>query len=135
MAATDTTYRNTKKLHVVFAVSSIVMLVTMIGMFADDYFRGWKVEQRIFRDVEEEMAKRQVLASAPTDKKVEDLVALETNLRKQKDDLARAKVDLEKSLGDLPSRKLKKENEFAIIKAEYDSIMSLINQDTEKSEK
>src|SRR5262245_5919517 len=112
MAATDTTYRNTKTLHIVFAVSSILMLLTMIGMFADDYFRDWKVEQRIFRDVEEEMAKRQVLATAPTDKKVEDLTALEVNLRLKKEGLAKAKTDLDKSLGDLPSRKLKKENEY-----------------------
>src|SRR5262245_64403335 len=92
MAATDTTYRNTRMLHVVFAVSSILMLLTMIGMFADDYFRDWKVEQRIFRDVEEEMAKRQVLATAPTDKKVEDLLENETDLRLWKETLSAAKA-------------------------------------------
>ena len=56
-------------LHVVFAVSSMIMLATLIGMMADDFYRGWKVEQRLFRDVEEQIAIRSVLSAAPTDKK------------------------------------------------------------------
>jgi cytochrome c2 len=115
-------------------VTSIFMLVTLIGMFAEDFYRGWKVEQRIFRDVEEEMGKRQVLASSPTDKSVDELAAIEKNLQSKKDDLAAAKTAFEKGLGDLPSRKLKKELEFAGVKAEYDSVMSFINKASESRE-
>src|SRR5437764_3622686 len=65
MAASDQTYRNQKLLHVVFAWSSVAMLVTTGWMFWDDYNRPFKKEQRVFRDVEEEMAKRAMLAAAP----------------------------------------------------------------------
>src|SRR6266403_184143 len=61
MAASDQTYRNQKALHVVFAASSVVMLVTTGWMFWDDYNRPFKTEQRVFRDVEEELAKRATL--------------------------------------------------------------------------
>ena len=135
MAATDTTYRNTKTLHVVFAVTSIVMLVTIVGMFADDYYREWKVEQRIFRDVEEEMAKRGVLAAAPTDDKAQEISAIETDLLNKKSTLAATKADFEKHHGDLLSRKVKKETELAGIKAEYDSVMSFINEAAQQHEK
>ena len=50
MAATDASYRNIKTLHIVFAVSSILTLLATIGMFSEDYFREWKIEQRVYRD-------------------------------------------------------------------------------------
>src|SRR5436853_559036 len=51
MAASDATYRNTRTLNIVFAASSVVMLLTIIGMFAEDYFRDWKIEQRLLYDI------------------------------------------------------------------------------------
>src|SRR5947208_12267397 len=98
MAATDTTYRNIKRLHVVFAVSSLVMLVTIIWMFADDYYRDWKVEQRVFFDVEEEMAKRAALAAAPSEERVAEIENLERTLLDKKKDLARVRTEMEKGL-------------------------------------
>ena len=65
MAATDQTYRNQKRLDTVFGVSCVVMLISIIWMFADDYNREWKKEQRAFRDVEEAMAERFALAKLP----------------------------------------------------------------------
>ena len=59
-------YRNQKTLHLVFAISSVAMLATTVWMFWDDYNRPYKNEQRVFRDVEEELAKRSILAAAPT---------------------------------------------------------------------
>lgn len=134
MAATDTTLHNVKTLHVVFAVTSILMLVTIVGMFADDYYREWKVEQRIFRDVEQEMAKRGVLAAAPSEAKVKEISAVETDLMNKKNSLAQAKADFEKQNGELLSRKLKKETELAGVKAEYDSLMSFINEAAQQSD-
>ncbi len=135
MAATDTTYRSTKILHIVFAVTSILMLITIAGMFADDYYRDWKVEQRIFRDVEEEMAKRGVLAAAPTGESVQEISAVETDLLNKKSALAQVKTDFEKQQTALLSRKIKKETELAAVKADHDSIMSFINLETEKYDK
>src|SRR6516225_1379988 len=65
MAATDQTYRTQKTLDIVFAVSGILTLVAMIGMFAQDYFREFKTEQRAFRDVEYAMAERGLLDVLP----------------------------------------------------------------------
>jgi mono/diheme cytochrome c family protein len=67
MAATDQLYRNQKTLDVVFAVSCVLMLIAIIGMFTQDYFREFKTEQRSFRDVEEAMAQRALLATLPND--------------------------------------------------------------------
>ena len=46
MAATDKEYRNQYILDIVFAVSSIVMLATIVWMLADDFNREYKTEQR-----------------------------------------------------------------------------------------
>jgi mono/diheme cytochrome c family protein len=67
MAATDQTYRSQKALDVVFAVSGILMLLSLVWMFAADYFREFKTEQRRFRDVETAMAERDLLRALPLD--------------------------------------------------------------------
>jgi len=58
MAATDQTYRNQRALDVAFGVSSLLMLASIVLMFAQDYFRPWKTEQRAFMKVESVMAER-----------------------------------------------------------------------------
>lgn len=65
MAASDQTYRDQKLLHIIFGVSSVLMLVSIIGMFIQDYFRPFKREQRLFRDVEAALANRAALNSLP----------------------------------------------------------------------
>jgi mono/diheme cytochrome c family protein len=65
MAASDQTYRNQKALDMVFGVSCVLMLVSLVWMFWDDYNRAWKKEQRQFRNVEEAMADRTAVAKLP----------------------------------------------------------------------
>src|SRR5438552_428210 len=65
MAATDKPYRDQNTLDIVFAVSSILMLVSIVWMFMDDYNREFKTEQRTFRDVEAALAQRQALDQMP----------------------------------------------------------------------
>ena len=65
MAATDQAYRNQYSLDIVFAVSSILMLVSVVWMLWDDYRREYKTEQRQFRDVEMAMAQRDALQKMP----------------------------------------------------------------------
>src|SRR5580704_5151962 len=65
MAATDQNYRNQYTLDVVFAVSSILMLVSIVWMLVQDFQREYKTEQREFRDVEVAMAQREALAKMP----------------------------------------------------------------------
>jgi mono/diheme cytochrome c family protein len=127
MAASDQTYRNQKTLHLVFAWSSVIMLVTTAWMFWDDYNRPFKKEQRVFRDVEEELAKRAMLAAAPTKEQRDAVVAAEQELaltreaRKAVRDQADAKV---KSL--LPAQ-AKRETLRANRKADFDSVTSFYN--------
>src|SRR5258708_33101563 len=109
MAATDATYRNQKVLHIIFAISSIVMLLTIVGMFAEDYYRDWKVEQRSFRDVEEEMAKRMLLAATPSQEQVDAIIKTEQELAEVKKQVGAAANEIVKNHGDLLSKKMKAE--------------------------
>jgi cytochrome c2 len=52
MPATEATWRDLKLMHVVFGVSSLLMLATTIWMLADDHNRPWKAYQRQFQDIE-----------------------------------------------------------------------------------
>jgi cytochrome c2 len=52
MPANEQTWRDTKLMHVVFGVSSVVMLITTVWMMADDHNRPWKDIQRQFRDLD-----------------------------------------------------------------------------------
>jgi mono/diheme cytochrome c family protein len=83
MAATDQNYRNQYMLDVVFAVSSILLLVSIVVMLAVEqgYMslgeannKRWKEEQRVFRDVEVAMAQREALKKLPSLHEVEMLI-------------------------------------------------------------
>ncbi|MEO8499261.1 MAG: hypothetical protein ABI614_29700, partial [Planctomycetota bacterium] len=52
MPATEQTWRNTKLLHKIFAVSGVVMLASTIWLLAIDHARPWKPYQRTANDVE-----------------------------------------------------------------------------------
>ena len=52
MPATEQTWRDQKWMHIVFGVTSVLMLVTTIWMLTADHEREWKEYQRDFRDVE-----------------------------------------------------------------------------------
>src|SRR5262249_14402106 len=134
MAATDAFFRNAKTLHVVFAVSCLVMLATIIGMFAEDYYRDWKVEQRAFRDVEEEIAKRGLLAATPSKKAMDEIVAAENDLAERKAQVDAAQRELEQKHGDLLARKLKAENRQRGVKADLDSVLSFISMAQEHND-
>jgi cytochrome c551/c552 len=56
MPANEQTWRDQKLLHVVFGLTSIIMLLSTIWMMAKDHNREWKVYQRQFRNVEAYMA-------------------------------------------------------------------------------
>lgn len=62
MPASEQTWRDLKWTHVVFGVSSVLMLVTTIWMLAADHHREWKSTQRDFRDAEVWTAKARVSA-------------------------------------------------------------------------
>jgi cytochrome c2 len=53
MPATEETYRRQSTLHVVFAVTSVAMLLATIWMILADHLRSWKEVQREFHKIEE----------------------------------------------------------------------------------
>ena len=55
MAATDQPYRSQRILDMVFAVTCIAMLLSLVWMFVQDFNREFKTVQREFRDVEAAM--------------------------------------------------------------------------------
>jgi cbb3-type cytochrome oxidase cytochrome c subunit len=50
MRSSDDTFFNLKRLHLVFAVSSTMLLAVTIWMIAVDHWRPWREYQRTFRD-------------------------------------------------------------------------------------
>jgi mono/diheme cytochrome c family protein len=134
MAATDAFYRNVKTMHVVFAVSCVVMLATIVAMFADDYYRDWKVEQRAFRGVEEEIAKRGMLSATPSKKALGEIAAAEKELGEAKAAVQVAKRELEAKHGELLTRKAKAEARKQTVKADFDSVMSFVSMAQEHND-
>jgi mono/diheme cytochrome c family protein len=131
MAATDKNYRNQYGLDIVFAVSSILMLLSTLWMFIQDYNREFKKEQRTFRDVETAMAQRQAIAQIPSReefdkarKAVEDAKAE----RKNKEDAIRSNKD--KISAKLASKE-RADRKFQDIKSELESITSFYDSEME----
>src|SRR5437899_8502734 len=80
MAATDQTYRSQRTLDIVFGVTCLLMLLSVVWMFAQDYYRDFKVEQREFRDVETALAERTMLNLLPDEQRSRDIEAAEQRL-------------------------------------------------------
>jgi cbb3-type cytochrome oxidase cytochrome c subunit len=58
MPATEETYRRQPTLHLVFALTSIAMLLSTIWMVMADHLRPWKQVQRDFQEVERNKLKK-----------------------------------------------------------------------------
>jgi hypothetical protein len=133
MAASDQTYRNQKALHLVFAVSSVAMLATTVWMFWDDYNRPFKHEQRAFREVEEELAKRAILAAAPTDPQRQAVVNAEKGVAHARAVVKDIRAQADAEVSRLAADQVKAERSFADVKATYDSVMSFFKIEVEHS--
>jgi cbb3-type cytochrome oxidase cytochrome c subunit len=135
MPATEETYRSQSTLHIVFAVSSIAMLLTTVWMIMADHLRPWKVVQREFHQVEESklrVAEEQKLQEQKAkheseleriEKEIEDARKLEAENR----DPIRAKdKEIKKILGvfeSLDTRTRFKKAELDSKRSEYDLII------------
>lgn len=124
MAATDQTYRNQRTLDIVFAVSCILMLLSTLWMFWQDYDRQFKHVQREFRDVEEAMGEYQMLAQLPSKEQM-------TEARQQASE-AKKKYEAEHDKVRSRERELMAQHDLAdnayrSIKADFDSKTSFYN--------
>jgi mono/diheme cytochrome c family protein len=128
MAATDKTYRPQHTLDIVFAVSCVLMLVSVIWMFAADYDREFKHIQRQFRDVDDALTERTLIQKIPDPAKVTEASEAVTNARKELDAV---KARNASALSSLLKDKARAEARAQSIKADYDSVSSLYNIDIE----
>src|SRR5438270_5822121 len=132
MAASDQTYRNQKSLHLVFAVSSVAMLATTVWMFWDDYNRPFKKEQREFRQVEEELAKRAILAAAPPESQRKAGLDAEEKVAHARAVLKDVRAQTDRETNRLAADQVRMERNFADTKATYDSLTSFYNIEVER---
>src|SRR5438105_6858904 len=124
MAATDQTYRNQKTLDVVFAVSCVIMLASIVWMFAQDYYREFKQVQRRFRDVEEALAERSMLERMPDVSTVQQAAESVAGAR---ENVAQIKKRIAGELKQALYQKANREARYQSVKADYDSLVSLYN--------
>src|SRR4051794_7381242 len=93
MAASDKPFRNQHTLDIVYAVSCILMLLSIVWMLWQDYAREYKTALRNFRNVEVAMAQRQALEQVPS----------ETEFKTAEENLAEAKKARDDKVNELNS--------------------------------
>jgi len=122
MAATDQFYRPTKTLNIVFAVSCVLMLISLVWMMAEDYHREFRGVQREFRDVDEAVTLRSMLEKMPEPEKVREASNKVDELRAE---LTRIRSENASELRGLLTNKARQEAKYQSIKADLDSYKSL----------
>src|SRR5436305_695088 len=127
MAASDQHSRSQRILAIVFAVSCVLMLVSIIWMMYDDYTRGFKTVQRKFRDVETDLAERQMLTSLPDDSKIQEIEELNQKIKETRSELENSKKKIQKQLDALMSEKGQLVVKQLGVKADLASESSLYN--------
>ncbi|MFL5242765.1 MAG: c-type cytochrome [Gemmataceae bacterium] len=127
MAASDQHYRSQRILDIVFAVSCVLMLVSILWMMYDDYTREFKTVQRKFRDVETGLAERQMLTSLPDDSKIQEIEELNQKIKETRSELENSKKKIQKQLDALMSEKGQLVVKQLGVKADLDSESSLYN--------
>src|SRR5713101_2206012 len=129
MAATDQTYRHQKTLDIVFALSCIVMLISVVWMFVQDDNREFKQVQRKFRDVDEALTERQLVEKLPDIQRVQEAA---DDREEKAAKLQQIKDENRRSTRKLLAEKAQREADFQSIKADFDSVNSLYNLAVEK---
>ena len=123
MAATDQNYRNQKTLNVVFAVSCVLMFLSIIWMLVDDYNREFKGVQRDFRNVEAQLSLAQMLDTMPDPDALDTAQAKVLELRKARDD---KRKELESQHRDLIAKRDQAQATYQRWKADNDATASYL---------
>src|SRR5262245_556002 len=124
MAATDKPYRSQRALDIVFGVSCVLMLLTTLWMFAQDYNRDFKAVQRTFRDVEAAVAERDMVDKLPAPGEV---AQKRDALRSAREELEQKKKELAPIERDLLAQRELTDEAYRTIKADYDAYVSYLN--------
>lgn len=135
MAASDQHYRNQRLLDIVFAVSSLVMLASIIWMFVEDYNRPFKEEQRAFRDVEAALAQRLAVEQIPGE---EDFTLAKIKLDKAREERKANQEQIREirdKLAKLQPLRERAEAKYQGVKSDVESIASFYNIAREKGDR
>ena len=111
-------------MDIVFAVSCILMLLSVLWMLVADYNRQFKAVQRTFRDVESVLNERQMLAQLPDPGDVEAARKLVVDRRQVRDD-EKAKAQAKEQ--ELTAKRDTATARYREIKADFDSKSSFYN--------
>jgi len=139
MPASEETYRRQPTLHVVFAISSIAMLLSIVWMIMADHLRPWKQVQREFQHVEHdklEATKQQKLQEQKETAQAK-ISEIDAKIEQAKQTAAQRDAEIKKIERELDrlggtTEKLDTSRKFK--KAELDSLRSLYDGMIERGE-
>ena len=131
MPAKEETYHSQSTLHIVFAVSSVAMFVSITWMIVADHFREWKILQRDFikfdaAKTEKDSREAKLLASK------EELKQLEKQLAAAREQASGVVAEAERAKRKILGDAQRKEQELSFQKAERDSIASFYDIEVDK---
>ncbi len=139
MPSSEETYRRQPVLHLIFAVSSIAMTLSIIWMIMADHLRPWKQVQREFHLFEREKLKadEQAALKSRAGKIQNQIDEFDKKIKEAEQGAAQRAADLnrlEKELKTLQARSEKLDTERKFKKAELDSLRSLYDGLIERGE-
>ncbi len=125
MAATDQTYRKLKALHIVFGVSCLLMLVSVIWMFVQDFNKEYKpIQSENSTRSKNRAIWRAMLQQLP---RGEDLQEKINNAEAARQEYAKAQTDMRAEEKKYSAQREMKNTHFQTVKASYDSQGSLLD--------
>lgn len=139
MPASEETYRRQPTLHIVFAISSIAMTLSIIWMIMADHLRPWKQVQREFHVVEREKLKavEQATLKNRVGEVQNQIDEFDRKIKEAEQGAAQRAADLnrlDKELKALLAKTEKLDTQRKFKKAELDSLRSLYDGMIERGE-
>ncbi len=113
------------KLAKIFAIAAIILLVSLIGIFAKDYSRQWKDYQRQFRELEVEKTRIKLDAEETGLSQNEDYQSVLKNLAElqEKSKTQTSSIaELKKSLGAAEDKEKLHTQKYQFVKAQLDAL-------------
>lgn len=116
--------RDIKKVNIIFAVSSIFLLVITVWMILDDYTREWKSIQREFykRDYKKTQAEMQQARTQIDKRQMDSLIKERQAAQAQLNQHKKTLEDLQKKLRDNDAKLYKASQIYQFAKSEYSAV-------------
>lgn len=112
------------KLHIIFAIATLSLLVIVGGVLMKDYDRTWKDYQKQFRTYEIEVARtkyNEEINKLENDPEYQELLAKYEDAKKEYDEKCNKDQDLENTITELKTQKILKEQKLKYTNAERDA--------------